>query len=118
MLIRPETPADFDAVAPIHRAAFGRPQEAELVARLRREAGPLGSLVAGNHGVVVGRILFSPVLGQPGYYPRFGFVPASGLGVRSEHAVPDAAFMALPLAPDGEIEASGTVRYHAAFAAL
>ena len=42
------------------------------------------------------------VLGEPGYYPRFGFEPASRLGLRSTYDVPDEAFMALPLDPDAE----------------
>ena len=58
------------------------------------------------------------VLGHAEYYPRFGFVPASRFGIRSEYDVPDDAFMAF------EIEAgilkgrAGTIRYHAAFANL
>ena len=39
------------------------------------------------------------VLGHPGYYPRFGFVPASRFGIRSEFDVPDEVFMALELQP-------------------
>lgn len=57
------------------------------------------------------------VLGHPSYYPRFGFAPAARLGLASEFDAPGAAFMALPLRPDGELDAAGTVRYHAAFAA-
>ena len=54
------------------------------------------------------------VLGHPGYYPRFGFVPASSLGVTAPFDVPDEAFLALTLdarspAPRGEI------RYPSAF---
>ena len=38
------------------------------------------------------------VLGHPEYYPRFGFRPASQLGIAAPDArIPDAAFMALPL---------------------
>jgi putative acetyltransferase len=33
------------------------------------------------------------VLGDPGYYPRFGFVPAAPLGVRAPMDVPDEAWM-------------------------
>jgi putative acetyltransferase len=33
------------------------------------------------------------VVGHPTYYPRFGFVPASRYGVKSEYEVPDEAFM-------------------------
>ena len=37
------------------------------------------------------------VLGHPECYPRFGFVPASRSGIRSEYDVPDNVFMALEL---------------------
>lgn len=56
------------------------------------------------------------VLGHPEFYPRFGFVPASGYGVRSEYDVPDPVFMFLALS-DRE-DWSGLARYHAAFAEL
>lgn len=58
------------------------------------------------------------VLGHPGYYPRFGFVPAARFGLRCEYEVPEEAFMALELRPGALQEASGTVRYNPAFAAL
>jgi putative acetyltransferase len=38
------------------------------------------------------------VLGHPTYYPRFGFRPASLLGLYPPHPeIPDKAFMAVPL---------------------
>ena len=55
------------------------------------------------------------VLGHPGYYPRFGFLPASRFGLRSEYAVPDDVFMALELAPGSLSGSAGLVRYHRAF---
>jgi putative acetyltransferase len=58
------------------------------------------------------------VIGHPGYYPRFGFVPASTYGLRSEYDVPDDAFLALELSPDALRNRRGIIRYHAAFAAL
>lgn len=54
------------------------------------------------------------VLGHAGYYPRFGFVPASGLGVVPPFEVPDEAFMALLLDP-AQPAPRGTVEYPAAF---
>ena len=54
------------------------------------------------------------VLGHPGYYPRFGFVPASRLGIRAGLEVPDEALMALVLDPDAE-SARGTIAYAAPF---
>lgn len=56
------------------------------------------------------------VLGHPEYYRRFGFVPASGFGIRSEYDVPDAAFMVRELEAGVLDGRTGTIRYHAAFA--
>ena len=58
------------------------------------------------------------VLGHAAYYPKFGFVPASRFGLRSEYDVPDDVFMALELEPGALDAASGTIRYHEAFASL
>lgn len=55
------------------------------------------------------------VLGHPGYYPRFGFVPGARLGLDSEYDVPEEVFMAQELTPGALAGASGTVRYHPAF---
>lgn len=58
------------------------------------------------------------VLGHPGYYPRFGFVPASRFGIGCEYDVPDDVFMAIELEPGILSGKSGTIRYHDAFANL
>lgn len=58
------------------------------------------------------------VLGHPGYYPRFGFVPATRFGLRCEYDAPAEAFMALELRPHALAGAGGSVRYHPAFAEL
>jgi putative acetyltransferase len=58
------------------------------------------------------------VLGHPQYYPRFGFVPASGFGIRCAFPVPDELFFALELRPDALSDVQGTVQYHAAFSEL
>jgi putative acetyltransferase len=58
------------------------------------------------------------VLGHPQYYPRFGFVPASGFGIRCGFPVPDELFFALELRPGALRDVKGTVQYHAAFSAL
>lgn len=55
------------------------------------------------------------VLGHPEYYPRFGFVPASRLGLRSEYDVPDEVFMATQLVPGALDGLRGLVKYHPAF---
>ncbi|WP_333779675.1 bifunctional class I SAM-dependent methyltransferase/N-acetyltransferase [Saccharopolyspora indica] len=54
------------------------------------------------------------VLGHAEYYPRFGFVPASRLGIRAPFEVPDEAMMALTLDPQRPA-LTGTIRYPAAF---
>jgi putative acetyltransferase len=56
------------------------------------------------------------VLGHAEYYPRFGFLPASGWGILSEYDVPDEVFMALELVEGCLAGRSGTIRYHRAFA--
>jgi putative acetyltransferase len=59
MTIRPETPADRDAVRRVHALAFGRAAEADLVDAMR-DAGELAcSLVALRDQAVVGHVAFS-----------------------------------------------------------
>ena len=58
------------------------------------------------------------VLGHPGFYPRFGFSPASGFGLTSEYDVADEVFMAIELQAGALRGPAGTIRYHPAFAAL
>lgn len=55
------------------------------------------------------------VLGHPGYYTRFGFEPASRLGLKCEYDVPDDAFQVLELGQQALAGRSGTVRFHSAF---
>ncbi len=43
---------------------------------------------------------FAVVLGHQAYYPRFGFVPASQFGIRSEYDVADEHFMIIELQKD------------------
>ncbi len=51
------------------------------------------------------------VLGQPEYYPRFGFKPASTWKIKAPFEVPDNAFMALELLPGALKTITGTVQY-------
>ena len=65
----------------VHEAAFGRPDEARLVARLRQEAPACVSLVAESAGRVIGHVFFSPVTiegDRPGV-PAGGLAPVSVL---------------------------------------
>jgi len=55
------------------------------------------------------------VLGHPGYYPRFGFVPCVNYGISSEYDVPTEVFMVLELQPGYLQDAPGIIQYHVAF---
>lgn len=60
MFVREEQPGDVDAIRGITTAAFGQPQEAELVDTLRVSCSDRISLVAVDVDDVVGHILFTP----------------------------------------------------------
>ncbi|MEV4558071.1 N-acetyltransferase [Kitasatospora sp. NPDC049285] len=55
------------------------------------------------------------VLGEPGYYGRFGFTPASGHRISGPFEVPDAYFQALRL-PGADGAPHGLCRYPSPFA--
>jgi len=56
------------------------------------------------------------VVGHPEYYPRFGFVSASQLGLSCQWSdVPDEAFMVLVLDKDVLANVSGVARYRDEF---
>jgi putative acetyltransferase len=57
--VRYATPADHGAIAEVVAGAFGRADEAELVARLRADEDAMFELVAEDNGAVQGHILFS-----------------------------------------------------------
>ncbi len=59
--IRPETPLDREAIERVHRQAFGRTAEAELVNALREGGYARVSLVAEAAGEVIGHVLFHAV---------------------------------------------------------
>jgi putative acetyltransferase len=58
-MIRYATPADRAAIRSVVEAAFGRPDEARLVERLRSAEDAMFELVAVEGGEVVGHIMFS-----------------------------------------------------------
>ena len=61
VLIRPERPADVEAIFAVHEAAFGQTAEARLVEALRGTTSwiPELSLVAEREGRVIGHVLFT-----------------------------------------------------------
>jgi putative acetyltransferase len=81
ILIRTEEATDVPAIRRLNELAFGRPDEARLVDRLRANAKIVLSLVAVMDGDVVGHILFSAVSieGDPGLRAGVGLAPMSVL---------------------------------------
>lgn len=148
----------------VHRAAFGRDDEAVLVRHLQQAGDIRYELLAELHGEVVAHGVYSAVriehgddgrvvglapvgvlpawqgrgigsalirqsldalraadiiravvvLGDPAYYTRFGFAPASQAGLHDIYGGGD-AFMALALQPGGLDGYRGRVNYAPAF---
>ncbi len=159
--IRPEQPADIAAIRLVIEQAFGQPDEANLVDKLRTNGKTIVSFVAVENDQIIGHILFSEatidavtiiglaplavlpsqqkqgvgtmlanagieacraagytamiVLGHPEYYPRFGFVPASRFGIKSEYDVRDEVFMAMELQAGALANCAGVAQYQAEF---
>ncbi|MEJ2721856.1 MAG: N-acetyltransferase, partial [bacterium] len=61
IVIRKEETDDVDAVRAMTEGAFGQPDEARIIDRLRANCDRILSLVGTQDGRVVGHILFSPV---------------------------------------------------------
>ena len=55
------------------------------------------------------------LLGHPGYYPRFGYLPAYRFGIRFPFDAPADCCMAIELLPDGLKGVQGRVEYDPAF---
>ncbi len=76
VVTRREAPEDFAAVREVNERAFGQPEEAGIIDRLRSRGKVLLSLVAVREDRVVGHILFTRVFVESG---EEGFT-AVGLG--------------------------------------
>jgi putative acetyltransferase len=57
--VRAETDSDREAIRAINVSAFQRPDEADLVERLRSDGSVVASLVAENHERIVAHVLFT-----------------------------------------------------------
>ncbi|MES2623811.1 MAG: N-acetyltransferase [Pseudomonadota bacterium] len=55
------------------------------------------------------------VIGHSNFYTRFGFVPSTHYGIKSEYDVPEDVFMVRELTPAALRGHTGTIRYHDAF---
>lgn len=51
------------------------------------------------------------LVGHPGYYPRFGYLPASRWKITAPFEIPDEAFMVLELVEGGLDGVSGEIEY-------
>ena len=60
-LIRPATPTDADAIRAVMDAAFGQPDEGQIVDRLRNAGAIPLALVAEEDDAILGALIFSPV---------------------------------------------------------
>ncbi len=88
--IRPEEPEDAAQVRAVNELAFGQPAEADLVERLRRACSDSLSLVAEEGGVVVGHILFTPVVVENeggGHVVGMGLAPMAVLPARQRQGI-------------------------------
>lgn len=56
--IRPATPEDADAITELTDAAFGTPEEAQIILKLAEDGDSLASLVAHNDREILGHIQF------------------------------------------------------------
>ena len=83
-VVRPERPDDREAVAHVHRDAFGRKEEADLVDALRQSPAfiPELSLVAIQGAQVVGHVLFTRIVvrGERQPHPALALAPLAVLG--------------------------------------
>jgi putative acetyltransferase len=169
--LRPEQPEDAAAIREIHRLAFGRDAEAEIVDAIREVDAAVLSMVAVEAGVdaLVAHVLYTRVtvavehgedvsllglapvavlpshqgrgigtmlieasleqlraerhpavvvVGEPSYYPRFGFLPGSRWGLRWDVDGPDEVFMVAELSPGALAGVRGTVRFRPEFAGV
>jgi putative acetyltransferase len=81
VVIREETPQDYDAIRELNKATFQGDEEAGLVDRLRNEGAAVLSLVALEGDQIVGQIMFSDlaIQTQTGVVPAVSLAPVAVL---------------------------------------
>jgi putative acetyltransferase len=110
--IRTEVPEDIPAIHEVNAVALAplvvHPDfQCRGIGRSLIEVGFEACRYIGYHIVVV--------VGHPGYYPRYGFSPASGYGIVAPFEVADDVFMVNALVPEALAGVHGRVRYPKAF---
>ena len=73
---------------------------------------------AGNQRLKLAGYPFVIVLGHPGFYPRFGFLPANSRDIKCEWDVPAEAFMVLVLDEAKMKGVSGLAKYREEFSTV
>ena len=81
MIIRQERPEDIKDIRTVNERAFGCPEEANVIDKLRDKYDGLLSLVAIEKEKIVGHVLFSPatIEGEPGVIKGMGLAPMAVL---------------------------------------
>jgi putative acetyltransferase len=74
MIVRDEAPSDHATVRAVVRAAFGQPDEAKLVDKLRDDGDCALALVAEDAGEIVGHVLLSTMIAP---FAALALAPAS-----------------------------------------
>ncbi len=81
MIIRQENPEDIDDIHTLNERAFGQPQEANIIDKLRNNCEGFLSLVAIENEKIIGHIFFSPAVieGQRSIIKGMGLAPMAVL---------------------------------------
>jgi putative acetyltransferase len=85
-ILRVEQPRDSTGIRRVNELAFARPEEADVVDRLRQADTPFLSLVAEDDGAIVGHVLFTPVIVDDG--ERYVGRRVAGMGLAPLAVVP------------------------------
>jgi len=87
--IRQELPEDINDIRALNEKAFGQPQEANIISKLRNNCEGLISLVATENKKIVGYILFSPVIieGKNGVAKGMGLAPMAVLPEKQRQGI-------------------------------
>ena len=121
LTLRCETPEDIPAIHHIHTAAFGQPNEANLVDRLRNHHALTISLVAILDGRLVGHIAFSPVtiISETGTIEALGLAPIAVLPAYQRRGIGsqlvEAGLTACHYTPYGVVVVLGHPHYYPRF---
>ncbi len=89
IIIREEKEEDREAIRAVNEKAFGQPDEADIVDRLRKSCPGLLSLVALEGDEIVGHILFSPakIEGDAKTIEGMGLAPMAVLAERQRQGI-------------------------------